>query len=196
MAYDNFDVQRVINAKEVVCPSIFLSFHHGDNLSFGVLVIDYIYEKYQVKSKVIEDYLKFGNSTDIIRGYGNLVVPADLKAEDLKVKYYFDVTSHLFDPDRCAPVNTTPSTYKPIEPRNIPELQIILGKFLEHLRNTETLYECMEEMEKNDNGETVIFQREHFSTPSQVKDILVRNIPLRSFDELITDSQYFNKNLF
>lgn len=56
-----------------------------------------------------------GNIIDSIKGYGNLVIP-DLKVKDLYVKYYFDVTSYLYDPDKCGPVNTTNSSFKTVDP--------------------------------------------------------------------------------
>lgn len=191
----DFDLEKIMKAKEMVCPSIFMTFHHGDEFSFGSLCIDYIQSEYKLRSQVISDYMTNGNSKEFIKGYGNLNNLEDLKAEDLKVKYYFDITSYLYDPDRCRPVDTTPSTYKKIDPRDKPELIYVLGKFVEYLKMLEKEYEKMEEIESISEVPT-IFHYEEFSTPAQVRDILDRNEHLLNFNELITDSNYFNKKYF
>lgn len=185
------DVQRVLQAREIVCPSIILTFHRGDEFSFGCLVIDYIGEQYEKRSEVVRDYITYGNTKDSVKGYGNLI-DSDIKMDKLKVKYYYDVTSYLFDPEKCRPVISTPSTYKNIDPRMNVNLTNVLNYFVEYLEELEKEYEKMEEEEEG-NG---FFIKEVFTKPNEVAEILNRNEHLESFNELIKDSDYFNYKLF
>lgn len=190
----SLDVQRILKAREIVCPSIILTFHHGDKTSYGCLVIDYIENKYEYRSKVIRDYLEHGNDSGTVRGYGN-ITNEDLNVDDLVVKYYWDVTSYLYDPEKCAPVITTPSCYKNVDPRTNTGLKEILEKFISYLETFEKECTRMEDIEAPPVY-AELFTRDEFTKPSEVGNILSSNEQLSNFSELIKDSEYFNSNLF
>lgn len=189
----NFDIQRILDAKEIVCPSIILSFHYGKEKSFGILVIDYIRTAYKLKSEVIKDYIENGNKSDTVRGYGNLI-DLDLENKDLIVKYYYDVSSYLYDPEKCAPVASIPSCYKYIDPKQNGRLVEILNKFANYQDSLEVEYTAMEDLAEDRNDG--LFKREEFTPPNQVMDILMRNDNLVNFSDVCYKSDYFNKKYF
>lgn len=181
----NPSITRILKAKEVVCPSIILGLDYGEGYCTHYLVIDYISEEFKTKSEVIKHYSRFGNTTGLVRGYASKDITS--AKPFFKVKYFFDISSHLIDPEKNAPVITIPSCYKPIEPEELNNLKLLLDDFITFLESKERSeeYQPIFEYEESD-----------FSDKKEIKRLLENYPHLESFNQLINDSEYFDMNLF
>lgn len=181
----NPSIARILKAKEIVCPSIIIGLDYGEGYCTHYIVIDYIFNEFKTKSEVVKHYIRFGNTTGLVRGYASKDI---ISAKPFfKVKYIFDVSSHLIDPEKDAPVLTIPSCYKPIEPDEVESIKLLLEDFI-------TFLDSKERSEKYEP----IFEYEEgvFSDKSEVKRLLENCPHLESFNQLINDSEYFDMNLF
>lgn len=184
------DIERIMKAREAVCPSIILTFFNSNHgFSEGTIVIDYLEKQYPKKSRVIADCLTHGNNTDKLKIYGSEFT-FDQNNPEFHVNYYFDVSSYLIDPILNAPYNSRASSYREINLDNRQDLRNILILFQSFLERQE------QEMERMESEESHPFVYEEFTTPNEVNEILNRNAPIRSFDEIINHTQYFNTDLF
>lgn len=184
------DIKRIMRAEEAVCPSIILTFFNTNHdFSQGTIVIDYLEKQYPKKSRVIADCLAHGNGTDKLKIYGDEFT-FNRKNPEFHVNYYFDVSSYLIDPILNAPYNSRASSYKEINLDNREDLRNVLILFQSYLERQE------EEMDRMDPEEAYPFIYEEFSTPNEVCEILSRNKAIRSFDEIINHTEYFNTKFF
>lgn len=173
------DIRRVLEAKEIVCPSIVLSIREGDYYC-GTFVLDYILEDFSAPAEAIQEYILNMNKSGRVRGYGSDIFLTE-NISDLKVWYYFDVSSYLFDPIKKTPSLTTASCFKEYKTLEGTNLKIILKQFLDYLLSGEI--------------ETEIFSKGEFSTEEYLNNIFERNEHLSSFFD-VHDTNYFNKSLF
>lgn len=183
----NPSIARILKAKEIVCPSIILGFNYGEGYCTHYVVIDYILKEFKAKSEVVKHYYRFGNSTNLVRGYASKDINIKFGDPLFEVKYIFDVSSHLIDPEKDAPVLTIPSCYKPVEPEEVNNLKLLLDDFTTFLESKER-FEEYEPIFKYVEGV--------FSDKTEVKRLLENCPHLESFNQLITDSEYFDMNLF
>lgn len=184
-------IERVMRAREIVCPSIIVCFHNTQRgFADGTLVIDYIGEQYQKKSQVIGDFIFHGNNTDKVKGYGNDFT-FDPANPEFHVVYYFDVSSYLFDPEMNAPYNSRATCYHEINLDNRQDIRDVLVEFQSYLERLED-----ESAGPMDPDEDSIFSRAEFNSPNEVNSILNNNERLNSFNQLINESSYFDSNLF
>lgn len=179
------NIERIMRAEELITPSIVLTFFEGQSYNDSIFVIDYISEYYDKKSQVIGDYLTYGNSTDRLRAYGNNI-KVDINNPGFNAKYYFDLSSYLVDPIKNAPINSRPSIFHEINLDNEENLKDVLYNF----------YQFLEKQEEDGEMENKIFKYGEFNVPNYITEYLNRCDHLKSFNDVIEDTDFFDKNLF
>ena len=175
-------LQRILEAREIICSSIIFSIHDSATHEAKTFVLDYITNDFTNLGDMINQYLCNGNKTGKIRGYGSENVLKDTDMHNKKVLYYNETNSYLWDPVACAPANTLPSCFVDYEMPTKP-LRVMLEKFAEHL----ALNEPEEDSE--------LFEKCSFTPKEKLKERLDKFEHLKCFFDLV-ESNYFDKNLF
>lgn len=180
-------IERILKASEMVCPSIIIGFYYDKGYCTHYLVIDYVLEDFKCKTDVIKKYLECGNSSDSIRGYTSENILVKFDDPSFEIKYFFDISTHLIDPEKDTAVLTVPSSYKITDPDEIPNLRFVLEEFCLFLDAKEK-FEDYRPLFKYIEGE--------FTSKEEINRSLEKNQHITNFSELTIDSDYFDMKLF
>ena len=174
-------LQRILEAKEIICSCIIFSIHDNATHEVRTFVLDYITNDFNSLADVINQYLCNGNKSGKVRGYGNENVLKDTDFHNMKVLYYNELNSYLWDPVACAPADTLTSTFCDYEMPTKP-LRAMLEQFAEHLAI-------------NEPEDSTLFKKCIFTPDEKLKERLGKFEHLKCFFDLV-ESKYFDKNLF